>query len=173
MIDKNELLQNYRNKINKIICNTDLEVEVRITHRDTNICFNCSQREILYAIQSCLRNNNCLFSNIQENIFGIALLVPIDDITIDTLCLDRFFEYYKYHYKNRITLIEQFLKKNEIIFDYLIKDKKELFKEYYMVKKLDLPNELCENIRSFLTPSFNTFLDVRKKYNMYRTIKQE
>ena len=91
MTDKNELLQNYRNKINKIICNTDLEVDVRITHGDTNICFNCNQREILYAIQSCLRKNDYLFSSIRENVFGIALLVPINDIRIDTLCLDRFF----------------------------------------------------------------------------------
>jgi len=75
---------------------------VSSTHRDTNLCFNCPDREILLALQKCF-----LFeTTFKENMLGKALLIPIDHVP-PTPPLEGFMGYYRDEWHERLSMLEE------------------------------------------------------------------
>jgi len=75
---------------------------VSSTHRDTNLCFNCSEREILLALQKCF-----LFeTTFKENMLGKALLIPIDHAPWNPP-LEGFMGYYRNEWHERLSMLEE------------------------------------------------------------------
>ena len=73
-----EIINIYLEKLEK----NNICVLVRSIHLGDDICFNSDQREILYSIQQCFKeeNNNIRNSEFKECIYGKALIINRKDI---------------------------------------------------------------------------------------------
>ena len=163
----------YTNELKRFLQTTDIFLDVRITHNNRNLCFNCMQREILYAIESCFKENgykNCMF---QESILGKALLIPIQYLTTN-VSFKPFMKYYKYHFMKRMVLLEQYFIKKNINYQDCLKEKKELLNSYAIVFRIqEFPHEICKIIQTYLMPNIEQFLHVRRLYEEKRKVMDE
>jgi len=94
------LIDTYRIALSRIIGTEGFSVSS--THRDSNICFNCPDREILLALQKCF-----LFeTTFKENMLGKALLIPIDHVPPHPP-LEGFMGYYRDEWHQRLSMLEE------------------------------------------------------------------
>ena len=163
----------YTNELKRFLQTTNIFLDVRITHNNRNLCFNCMQREILYAIESCFKENgykNCMF---QESILGKALLVPIQSLTTN-VSFKPFMKYYKYHFMKRMVLLEQYFNKKNINYQDCLKEKKELLNSYAIIFRIkEFPRDICNIIQSYLVANLVQFLRVRRLYEEKRKVMDE
>jgi hypothetical protein len=165
-----DIVYYYTNELKRFLQTTNIFLDVRITHSNTNLCFNCMQREILYAIESCFKEKGYKNIMFRENILGKALLVPIKSLSID-VSLNHFMNYYKYHFMKRMVLIEQYFKSKNMDYQDCLKEKKELLNTYETVFSIEqLPRDICMMIKSYLVVDIRNFLRVRKLYEEKRKV---
>lgn len=154
-------------------CGEGFGITMSIIHNDTDVCFNCFAREILYAIQECI--NVSLFSIFQskitvfqESLWGKALKVPISKIKnhLDLISFEKFDSYFFRFYKQRILLLEShYLKQNKDIHS-LILQKDEAFNHYTIVFQLpNLPFDVKKIIRSYLICNYESLYTLRKEFD--------
>ena len=167
---KTDIIKHYQNKINIILKNTDVMTQVRLTHKNVNICFNCSQREILYSIQNCFKFAGYNNSTFQENIFGKALLIPIENVKKNVYFKD-FMKHYNYYFMKRLILIEIYFNHHKIKFNDCLREKNMLLNKYSIIHKLpQFPIEINRYIQEFLIIDIKQYLIVRRMYEKYRQL---
>lgn len=178
MIVKNQELRNhyisiisfYQNKINIILKGVNVLVEVRLTHRNTNLCFNCCQREMLYSIQKCFNDDGYNDTKFQESILGKALIIPIENVETN-VSFDNFMKHYPYYFMKRLLLIEIYFDSKKMNYKDCLYEKQMLLNKYSIVHKLpQFPIELNRHIQKYLIPDINQYLKVRNLYEKYRTL---
>lgn len=147
-------------------------VIVSLIHDGRHICFNASAREILYAIQDCVKiYNGKDHSEFKECCYGKAVnfkpihlppVPPFENIMI----------HFQKNYFDRLTLLEQHFVKNNHTHDHLIAKKKALYKYppacIYLL--LPLPKDTIDIISDFVTyVDFKKCQELRKEYENERT----
>lgn len=158
----------YTNELTPFINSIDAAICVRITHSNTKICFNSIHREILYAIDACFKERGYKNSIFHENIFGKALLFPIQSLSTN-VPFDNFMKYYKNYFMKRLTLIEQYFESMNHNYEDCLKEKKELLNTYAVVFGIHcLPPEICRIIQSYLLADIQQFVRVRMLYEEKR-----
>lgn len=167
---KKDIISHYQNKINIILKNTDIVAKVRLTHKNINICFNCSQREILYTIQNCFKFAGYNNSQFKESILGKALIIPIENLKKNVYFED-FMKHYNYYFMKRLTLIEIYFNHHKIKFNDCLREKNMLLNKYSIIHKLpQFPIEINNQIQTFLIPNIKQYLTVRRMYEKYRQL---
>tara|TARA_E500000178_G_C16874753_1_gene686129 strand:+ start:293 stop:895 length:603 start_codon:yes stop_codon:yes gene_type:complete len=186
---KDLILLNYREDLKKRL---DLEdILVNFIHYDTELCFNSSIRELLYAIKNCFieYNENILMKqstklnknstdflgiNFRQTFFGMALKISnLKKIPIEPP-FKNFVKYYNIHFLKKIEIYEEFCIKNSISFDNLLKEKEKIIlntyfdvktnKKYYVCSKINLPSEIVNYILSYVIFDIKYFLKLKSKY---------
>ena len=145
-------------------------ISVRLTHKDTNICFNCSHREILYSIQNCFKFSGYNNITFQEGLLGKALLISIENVKKD-VSFEYFMKHYTHYFMKRLILIETYFDNKKIKYDNCLYEKNKLLNKYSIIKKLpQFPIEINRHIQEFLIPNVKQFLIVRRMYEKYRSL---
>ena len=157
----NEIADIYRDKL--ISLGID-NVVVRVIHESRNICFNSQTREILYAIEESIRQNNKNpFIYFKETIFGKAIVVLAENLNTKNVFNDLVFLFIKY-YLNRLQLIEKYYDNNYIYFNDLYYKKTQLVMIYNDLIELKLPDSITNTILSYLNFNYSNFMKLRDEY---------
>ena len=141
-------------------------VLVNLIHNGRHICFNCSDREILYAIIECVKlYNGKNYAEFKESCYGKAVnfdpknlppVPPFQHIMI----------HFQKNYFDRLTLLDQHFIKNNHNHEHLIAKKKALY--IYpndCIYLLPLPKDVVTLIRDFITyVDFKKCQYLRKEY---------
>tara|TARA_B100000161_G_C33526809_1_gene403956 strand:+ start:142 stop:636 length:495 start_codon:yes stop_codon:yes gene_type:complete len=158
----NEMRKIYQKWLDKLLITN---VKVRKIHYDSDICFNSSIRETLYAIKKCIEENNSrAFIYFMENILGKAVIVRSN--SINNYSLQNFVPYFLNYYYKRLDLIEKYFTKENILFDDLKKNKELLFYKYDFIKNTNLLEPITFKIITYLDFDYNSFMDLREKYEL-------
>ena len=94
------LIDTYRIALSRIVGTEGFSVSS--THRDTNICFNCPDREILLALQKCF----VFEATFRESMLGKALTVPIAHV-LPSPQLEGFMGHYREEWHQRLSILEE------------------------------------------------------------------
>ena len=134
-------------------------------HNHEKINFNCDAREILYAINACYLKKG----EFRENLFGKALSIPVRYAAYPR-DFSKFELYFRYYFKKRIDLLDEWILKNKRRDKYLLKKKEEVFCNYEIVFYIDkLPMVLKQHIRTYLICSYDTLVELRNLYEKVRS----
>ena len=172
---------NILNIYNKHFCkyfNINKEfILIRSIHNDEHICFNCTHREILYALNKYFKEYSKLnniyddfYGQVKESIYGKAYIITPKHICLEPN-IKRIFFLYNKEFLKRINLIENYYK----LLPHEIKKKKYSLHDYLEIYKLGskflIPNEVLNIIHSFLFLDFESYFKVRQCYELNRKNK--
>ena len=127
-------------------------VLINLIHSGRDICFNCTDREILYSIKKCLKiyhgKNHAEF---KESAYGKALIYKSEYLPLDPP-FENIMVYFQKNYFDRLTLIEQYFATNNHNYKHLIAKKKALYAyPPICIYLLPLPIDVTNLIREFVT----------------------
>ena len=127
-------------------------VLINLIHSGRDICFNCTDREILYSIKKCLKiyhgKNHAEF---KESAYGKALIYKSEYLPLDPP-FENIMVYFQKNYFDRLTLIEQYFATNNHNYKHLIAKKKALYTyPPICIYLLPLPIDVTNLIREFVT----------------------
>ena len=114
-------------------------VLINLIHSGRDICFNCTDREILYSIKKCLKiyhgKNHAEF---KESAYGKALIYKSEYLPLDPP-FENIMVYFQKNYFDRLTLIEQYFATNNHNYKHLIAKKKGTI---YISTDMHLPSSI-------------------------------
>ncbi len=143
---------------------------INLIHNRRDICFNCTDREILYSIKKCLKiyhgKNHAEF---KESTYGKALIYKSEYLPLDPP-FENIMAYFQKNYFDRLTLIEYYFIKKNHIHDHLIAKKKALYKyPHVCIYLLPLPKDTIDIIRDYVTyVDFKKCQELRNEYEKER-----
>tara|TARA_B100000886_G_scaffold340557_2_gene311243 strand:- start:591 stop:1247 length:657 start_codon:yes stop_codon:yes gene_type:complete len=145
-------------------------VLINLIHSGRDICFNCTDREILYSIKKCLKiyhgKNHAEF---KESAYGKALIYKSEYLPLDPP-FENIMVYFQKNYFDRLTLIEQYFATNNHNYKHLIAKKKALYTyPPICIYLLPLPIDVTNLIREFVTyVDFIKCQHLRNEYEIER-----
>ena len=145
-------------------------VLINLIHSGRDICFNCTDREILYSIKKCLKiyhgKNHAEF---KESAYGKALIYKSEYLPLDPP-FENIMIYFQKNYFDRLTLIEQYFATNNHNYKHLIAKKKALYTyPPICIYLLPLPIDVTNLIREFVTyVDFIKCQHLRNEYEIER-----
>lgn len=160
-----QLVCTYRNALlaysNKIV--------VSSTHKDKNLCFNTIYRELVYALEHCFIDKQIHSIYINECIFGIAFIVPIEDTPLIPP-FSNFIHYYKKGFHKRLEKFERKFEEMNISYESLQQKRMKLDEEYMfsIIKHIELPYDILCMISSFIYIDIKKYENVRNEYQIMR-----
>ena len=145
-------------------------VLINLIHSGRDICFNCTDREILYSIKKCLKiyhgKNHAEF---KESAYGKALIYKSEYLPLDPP-FENIMVYFQKNYFDRLTLIEQYFATNNHNYKHLIAKKKALYTyPPICIYLLPLTIDVTNLIREFVTyVDFIKCQHLRNEYEIER-----
>ena len=167
-LQNEEIINIYQEKLEK----NNVCAIVRSIHLDDDICFNSDQREVLYSIQQCFKedNNNVINSRFKECLYGKALIINRKNIP-KIPPFKNFNKYYKKNFLDRLELLDNHFEINKIDNKDLKLIKNEILISYSDIIYLKkLPNVILNYIVSFLKYNYRSYKILRDKYEERRKL---
>ena len=143
-------------------------ITISSIHRDEDICFNTSHREILYALQEHFNIiNKGNYAQFKTNVFGKALIISIKKIPLKPDIKDILYHYRNFYFKRLLLIETHNLKANANINKLILLTCKryDYFPNIYAFRMNTLLCDIKSLIIEFLKPTINTFYQYRIEYN--------
>ena len=159
-----ELINQYK----KALKSHNDKIEIRIIHHNQDLCFTIYQREYMNAIRKCFnRSKEEHYAYYNETILGMYVCIPINKLPSIPPFHDFDF-YYKKEYFKRLNLLEEYFNNNNIDYENLKKERKQLDLNCNVVSYLPFPNEILNIIGSFVKIDIQKYYNLREKYQKIR-----
>ena len=146
-------------------------IVVRITHRNTKMCFNTAYHEIAYAIFQCFQNyNKDINIEYRNSLLGKAILINLKELP-KLPPFKNIIHFYKQLYFSNLEYIEKHFNDDQLVY---VRNKKEELKrgkfvfdtenEYKICHKIDLPSTIINFIMSYVYFDYKSYHKLRRKY---------